>query len=389
MKTQRADQMKMVRWLSTLLLFGAVLTMMYPAGVLADGTSSGTEIRNQATIDYNVNGAAQDQILSQGNDAGTGETVFVVDNKVDLSIASPGIQNVTPSTTTTPLLVTVNNEGNTTQGYRIELQDPTASNDFNMTFVDIYLDNGATPGVFDGSDAHYYRFVPGTGGSFILPQERAGNADEDAVLNIWVVATVPSTATDTHQARYHLIATTLDAGTDTVTANDNGVWTAMGTPQVVLADGAGVVDTGLNTPNAGDHPDGRFSITITYTVTAAALAVNKVSTVISDGFNSTNPKAIPGAVIRYAIDVVNSGGSNADSVVIRDQIPGNTDFVAGSASATNSDGTATMTIEYSVTGAAGTWAAAETSPVNYVRVTHSHVLATNGTAGLVFQVTIK
>ena len=387
MTTRRTEQKNTVRWLSTVLLFGVVLTMVFPAGAIAAGTLSGTEIRNRAAIDYNVNGMPQGQILSQGNDGATGETVFVVDNKVDLSMPAVGAQSVTPNSTATAVLITVNNAGNTTQGYRMEIQDP-GSNDFNMTTVDIYLDNGTTAGTFDAGDQHYYRFVPGAGGSFLLPQQRAGDADADGTLNLWVVAAVPSIATDTQQAAYHLIATTLNSGTDVETANDGGAWTAMGAPQAVLADGAGAVDTGLNTPNPGDFPDGRFSITITYNVATATLAANKESTVVSDGFNSANPKAIPGAVVRYTINVANSGGSDADSVVIRDQIPAYTSYITGSASATNSDSAATMTIEYSATGADGDWSAAEPSTVNYVRVTHSHVLATTGTAQLIFRVQI-
>jgi subtilisin-like proprotein convertase family protein len=56
----------------------------------------------------------------------------------------------------------------------------------------------------------------------------------------------------------------------------------------------------------------------------AELSVTKVSTLISDPVNGTsNPKAIPGALVEYLITVTNTGTSATDpnSVVIRDQGP--------------------------------------------------------------------
>ena len=55
-----------------------------------------------------------------------------------------------------------------------------------------------------------------------------------------------------------------------------------------------------------------------------SLAVTKVSTLISDPVNgTTNPKAIPGALVEYLITVANTGSAatDADSVVIWDQGP--------------------------------------------------------------------
>jgi len=70
MKTQRTDQKRAVRWLSTVLLFGALLTLMLPAGAWALGTASGTTIENQATITYQVGTVSQPAVQSDG-DTGT------------------------------------------------------------------------------------------------------------------------------------------------------------------------------------------------------------------------------------------------------------------------------------------------------------------------------
>lgn len=58
----------------------------------------------------------------------------------------------------------------------------------------------------------------------------------------------------------------------------------------------------------------------TVAVNAASLTVTKISTVISDPINgTTDPKAIPGAVVEYCIVVSNApGGATAEGIVIND-----------------------------------------------------------------------
>ena len=51
MKTQQTDPKRAVRWLSAVLLFGAILTMLFPAGAWAVGTAANTPVNNMATID--------------------------------------------------------------------------------------------------------------------------------------------------------------------------------------------------------------------------------------------------------------------------------------------------------------------------------------------------
>ena len=60
--------------------------------------------------------------------------------------------------------------------------------------------------------------------------------------------------------------------------------------------------------------------------------MKKVSSIIDDGINVSNPKRIPGATVEYTITATNSGflATDNNSVVINDSIPSNTDFVSGS-----------------------------------------------------------
>jgi uncharacterized repeat protein (TIGR01451 family) len=80
---------------------------------------------------------------------------------------------------------------------------------------------------------------------------------------------------------------------------------------------------GTITPVMGDV----ITCTITNTTTPAnaRLEVTKTSEVLSDGVSAANPKAIPGARVRYTITVSNTGNLavDANSIVIADPFPPN------------------------------------------------------------------
>lgn len=77
------------------------------------------------------------------------------------------------------------------------------------------------------------------------------------------------------------------------------------------------------TPQMGDV----ITCVITNTKLAnnAQLTVVKSSVVISDGVSTSNPKAIPGAIVRYTITVTNTGNAavDASSLVLTDVLPAN------------------------------------------------------------------
>ncbi|MDZ3830563.1 MAG: proprotein convertase P-domain-containing protein [Sphingopyxis sp.] len=63
----------------------------------------------------------------------------------------------------------------------------------------------------------------------------------------------------------------------------------------------------------------------------ANMAIAKTSSVVSDPVNGTaNPKAIPGATMRYCIVVTNNGSATATAVNVADPLPAATSYVAGS-----------------------------------------------------------
>jgi uncharacterized repeat protein (TIGR01451 family) len=79
---------------------------------------------------------------------------------------------------------------------------------------------------------------------------------------------------------------------------------------------------GTVTPQLGDVI--ACTITNTRLTSNATLSLSKTSQVVSDPFNgTTNPLAIPGAVVRYTIAVANTGNSSVDNntVVLLDSLP--------------------------------------------------------------------
>lgn len=83
---------------------------------------------------------------------------------------------------------------------------------------------------------------------------------------------------------------------------------------------------------------------ITFCIPVANLSVNKTSTILSDGISASNPKAIPGAIVRYCLLVSNTGSADATGVIVSDTIPADLTFVANSLQSSDSC-SGTMTVE--------------------------------------------
>lgn len=83
---------------------------------------------------------------------------------------------------------------------------------------------------------------------------------------------------------------------------------------------------------------------ITFCRPTANLTIAKTSSIVSDPVNGTaNPKAIPGARMRYCILVTNNGSGTATGISVADPLPPGTSFIAGSLrSGTSCAGAATI-----------------------------------------------
>lgn len=260
----------------------------------AAGTTAGDPIANTVTVDYQVGGF--DQTAVQDTDT------FTVDRKVDVTVTESGDIGrtaVSPNQTEAVLQFDIQNLSNDV----VDLDLSTAlaaGNDFTPTNIQIWQDNG--DGIFDSATDTLVTFL----------DEMAA----DEIRTVFVTADIPvgantgDVADITLTANAHAGGTAASLGaelTDTAGANTAGVDT-------VLADGAGDTDA----PNAGD-----FSDTDGFVVTAAAVTVSKTSVIISDPVNgTTNPKAIPGAVVEYCIAVSNgTGAATATGVTVTDNLP--------------------------------------------------------------------
>ena len=84
----------------------------------------------------------------------------------------------------------------------------------------------------------------------------------------------------------------------------------------------------------------------------ANLLIAKTSSIVSDPINgTTNPKAIPGATMRYCLLVTNGGSATATAIYVADPLPATTSFVPGSLRSGTSCAGATTGEDDNATGA--------------------------------------
>lgn len=292
-------------------LLGAVsavaLIAMSSTPAIAAGTSAGDTITNTVTVSYQV-----------GNDPNTTQDVtdtdsFTVDRRIDVNVNLTSATPVTvaPGQVQAVLAFDVTNLSN--DAVDLDLSTVlTGGTPANITNITIYEDlNG--DGVLDQAEIN--------AGAITFLDEVA----EDGVTQVLVVADITTDAVNGDTFDIVLVADAHEAGaaglgaeiTATAGANTSGVDT-------VLADGSG---SGEEAANDGAHSDtGQFA------VAGALVSVVKSSRIVSDPVNgTTNPKAVPGAVIEYCIAVTNAAGAaTATDVTVNDDLPGDVSFTVGS-----------------------------------------------------------
>lgn len=292
---------------------GSLLAIAFAsaAPAMAAGTTAGTSITNTATISYQVGGVTQPTISD-------GDT-FVVDRDIDLTVAELGNATtiVAPGQTAAVTSFTVTNTSNAVLDFALTVTQTAGgtaahggTDNFDVTAPLIYRDTNAN-GVYDA----------GTDTAVTFLDELAA----DASVTLFVVANIPAGRATNDVANVRLTATGREGGTagsqgaalvQTAGANTAGMDT-------VFSDAAGVADAARDAANSDDDD---------YTVAAAALTLDKRSSVINDPINgTTNPKLIPGARLQYCIAVTNaSGGAAASTINVTDILPTTLTYVANS-----------------------------------------------------------
>jgi len=296
----------------TLITLTALAFVTVSTRVNAAGIAAGTTISNQASIDYQVASVSQTTVTSNNYQ-------FVVDRKINLIVSTTDGAEVstTPGTTGNVLTFTVQNTGNGTQDFSLSTFTRsggtaafggTDNNDADS--VAVWVEDGTTGGYQSGEDTETYideLAADGTQTVYIVGDFTTGPFINNDIASYHLVA----------EAREHGTASTLgNALTETSGADTPG------SEDIVFADGQGSETTG------DIARDAIFSDDSDYIISAATLTVAKSSAVISDPTNGTSdPKAIPGAIIEYTITISNgSGAATATGISLSDSL--NTEIVA-------------------------------------------------------------
>lgn len=299
---------------SRIALSGTALSLVVSGTAhAATGTAAGTSVTNTASVAYSIGGVAQNPVSSN-------VASFLVDRKVNLTVAQVGGQATTvdPGDTNAVIAFTVTNNTNSVQDFRLFASQ---QNSLVLTLL----------GHSDGFDVNNLRvFVDSNGNGTYDAGDTATFIDElgaDQTVTVFLVADIPSNAPTTTNpfAGVALTAVAAAGGTSgTLGADLTASLLADSSTTVdnVFADTAGAIDA---------NRDGRFAALGEYAVGSASLQVTKIATTISDPVNSTTlPKAIPGAVVEYCIQVKNAGSGTAGSIAITDAIPAHSTYQPGS-----------------------------------------------------------
>ena len=297
-------------------LLGAVsavaLVAMTSTPAMAEGIRAGTDITNTVTVDYQVNGIDQNQ--EEASDT------FAVDRRVNVTVAqvdSP--KTVNPGSDDAFLTFDVTNLSNDVVDLDLTatLEAGTGANISTLTIYEDTNNNGT----FDAAD-QVITFLD--------------EVEEDETLRVFVVADISSDAENDDTFDVSLNADAHQAGTGSDGDGSTGSLGAELTESSGDSSDQDVVDTvladGSNALGLTDDADndGSFSAQGTFDVDGAEVTVIKSSLVVSDPVNgTTNPKAIPGAVIRYCIAVVNAGGADAENITVIDSLPSDVTFNSG------------------------------------------------------------
>lgn len=271
-------------------------------------STPGTVVTNTIDLSYTAGGGTV-SVPSAASAA------FTVDRKIDLNVDGlngGGIVYAEQGANDPVLSYLVQNLGNDTQGFDINvtsagtlglIYDPAGTGAEGTFWVAI--SNSPTPGA--GNEVIHN--ATGT--------RNAGNLTAGGIYYVHVYANVANTATSGQSRTFEVIATTLNAGSNVITAQ-------------VRNRGLDGIDTVFADPDL----NGLESATESLQINAPELTATKIVTVVSENpdgtFNCVNgapvtgaEASIPGACVEYTITVRNGAGATltATNLQIKDQLP--------------------------------------------------------------------
>lgn len=343
-----------------------------------DGTAPSFNLALSATL--NSSPVSLRYVLGDAEDASTGESIVATTNGTAWqTVESSGSISATTGSTSTTITDPANAGGGTA------VLETTASN---LSLGITLNGGGGTAAAFGILTPYDYSDAPLTGTSYGAANHRtlAGLKMGSAVTTETSAYDSPTASADSDDAvtlpnLYRGVATSINVavtGPGKLSAwidyNDDGDFADSGEQIASSASdgGAGDSDGSVNgtirialTPPAGAATTptiARFRFSSNtgpassglagygevedyqLTVIYPSLTISKASTVVSDPVNvGSNPKAIPGAKVRYCVLVTNTGNTSASTVQMADSLPGTTSYVAGSLrSGTNCSGASTV-----------------------------------------------
>ena len=252
----------------------------------ATGVVAGTQIANTATATYD-SGAASVSIQSN--------TVTVrVDELLNVAVTSLSANPTAAAAGTTVLTYQVTNTGNGPEAFDLVADPAVSGNAFDPALQSIAYDTNGN-GVYDaGTDVI---LATGTPTPAIAP---------DSSLVVFVLTTLPNTATDGQTGQVRLTATAA---------------TGSGTPGTVFTgQGAGGGDAVVGASTGQDNA------LATEIARLAAVNLTKSATIL-DPFGTQQP--VPGAIVTYSLLAMVSGAGMASNLNVTDVIPTGTTYQPG------------------------------------------------------------
>lgn len=315
-------------------LLGAVsafaLIAMSSAPAMAEGIAAGTLVTNTVEVDFQVGGVDQTTV--------TATDQFAIDRRINVDVTFVGAtgssgtpREVSPGETQVALVYDVTNLSNDTVDLDLNALLDADTNGIGTITAVFFDDNGN--GSLDAGEV----------------EDFLSNVAADETRQVTVLVSVDSGAADTQGFSVDLNANAFVAGTMTAGGTGTEHLESVGDSTDAATIDTSLVDDDstfqLDAARDGSDTDRSF-----VEVSAANVSVIKSSLVVSDPVNNTtNPKAIPGAVIRYCIAVTNSGtGAAAENITISDALPGEVNFNTGTirrnVTASINSGVATCTV---------------------------------------------
>jgi uncharacterized repeat protein (TIGR01451 family) len=302
--------------LKTLALIAASSAMTLPTfaadyDITELDTLFGTNVSNTASLSYEVNGTG---IAKDSN-----TVVFKVDRKVIFSVtdnqtgADP-VPVLAGDVATT--IFTVQNDSNAPISYALPV--PEAGTEYS------YLSPADGTTVITITSA-----TLANSPDLIIPLE-VGNpvAGQDGdTIEITVAITVPGSAVDGTTVTSSLALTAVEPADNADISNGTGTGTGVTAGDAIVATldtvtwDQAVIQT-VTLPGLLDGTTIELTSTQAFIVEAAAITLAKSVRIVSDPINdTTNPKAIPGAIVEYTLTITNSGQVDATGVNLSDEVP--------------------------------------------------------------------